>query len=114
MAMRATAIGQWRHWVTVQTSGPPQPDGEGGHLLTWSDAGLWAVALEPATTRDLETFKQSTLVQVVSYVVTGAYHAGVTPGAQLLHNGRILQIAAVRVPHELPIVTIALAYEVLP
>jgi SPP1 family predicted phage head-tail adaptor len=110
-----SAIGQYRHVVTVQNPAPPIPDGEGGYTETWTDAipALWDVRIAPLTARDLERLAPNAVITSATAVIQGRYHDQITTMSRLLFEGRIFILTGVSNPDERQIETMCLAVEVL-
>lgn len=94
------AIGDYRHIAKFQTS-TTVPDGDGGMTETWVDLEPpWAVAIQPATVRDLERNTAGTIVATATHIIRGRYRPDVTVEARMVFNGRTFRITGVANPKE--------------
>jgi Phage head-tail joining protein len=71
-----TPIGDRPHRLTLQQANPPQPDGDGGFLQTWSNLNppqVWG-KVAPAVQGDLERLGAGTVLTTHSRIVLVPYH----------------------------------------
>jgi head-tail adaptor len=112
-----TAIGQYRHVVSLENPGDPAPDGDGGYTETFEalDPAFWDCAITPASQRlrTLETLASSSVLAQATHVLTGPYHAGITIETRITFNGRRFNVINVANVEERGIETQLLAVEVL-
>jgi head-tail adaptor len=93
---KTTAIGSFRHRVSLAAPGPPIPDGDGGYTEGWAplDPATWDCSIAPATARDLETIGGGTVLAQATHTVRGRFHPGITTETRLTFDGRTLNVVA--------------------
>jgi len=93
-------IGDFRHVARFQTP-TTVPDGDGGTIDVWADLDPpWAVAIQPATVRDLERNTAGTIVATATHIIRGRYRPDVKVDARMLFEGRTFRITGVASPKE--------------
>jgi Concanavalin A-like lectin/glucanases superfamily/Phage head-tail joining protein len=84
-----TAIGEYRHRVTLGNPGNPVPDGDGGYTETFAplDPPEWDCSIQAASTRDLESIGAGTVLSQATHLLKGRYHPGITTESRVLIGG---------------------------
>jgi head-tail adaptor len=84
-----TAIGEYRHRVTLENPGDPVPDGDGGYTETSIplDPPDWDCSIQAASTRDLESIGAGTVLSQATHLLKGRYHPGITTESRVLIGG---------------------------
>lgn len=97
-----TAIGQYRHRVTLGNPGDPVPDGDGGYTETFTplDPADWDCSIRLATQRDLERVAAGTVIAQATHLLNGRYHPQVTTETRVQFEGRTFHVTAVVNPDE--------------
>jgi head-tail adaptor len=93
-----TAIGEYRHRVTLENPGDPVPDGDGGYTETSIplDPPDWDCSIQAASTRDLESIGAGTVLSQATHLLKGRYHPGITTESRvLIAPDRILNVVFV-------------------
>lgn len=94
------AIGEYRHVAQFQTP-TSVPDGDGGMTETWANLDPpWAVAIQPATVRDLERHAGATTIATATHIIRGRYRSDVGVDARMVFGGRTFRIMGVANPQE--------------
>lgn len=87
-----TAIGAFRHRVTLDEPGDPISDPDGGWLPTWAplDPPTWDCAIEPPTARvrAMEGSGGGSVIAQATHLLTGRYHPGITTQTRITFKGR--------------------------
>jgi head-tail adaptor len=110
-----TAIGQYRHVVTLEEPSTFVLDGQGGWTDTWTalDPATWDCSIQAASTRDLESIGAGTVIAQATHLVKGRYHAGITTQTRLTFNGRTLNVVYLTNRDERDLETILVCAEVV-
>jgi len=95
-----TAIGTFRHLVTLTAPGPPELDPAGGYVETWTplNPASWHCSIRAATAADVERIGGGTITTTTALVLRGRYHAELVTkaaAARIAFKGRTFTIASV-------------------
>lgn len=95
--MSVTPIGAFRHFVTLDTAGTPQPDGAGGYTeppipLT---PATWFCSIQAASARDLERVGVGAISATATHILRGRYHAQLTNAARVHFGDRTFAVESV-------------------
>jgi SPP1 family predicted phage head-tail adaptor len=109
------SLGQYRHRVTLETPGEPIQNPDGGYTDTWAplDPPAWNCAIQPVTSRDLESIAGGTILAQATHVVKGRYHPGITTQTRLTFVTRTLNVVYVANRDERQIETDLICAEVV-
>jgi SPP1 family predicted phage head-tail adaptor len=92
-----TAIGAFRHCVTLDTAGDPQRDAAGGYSeppvpLT---PATWYCAIQAASARDLERVAVGEISATATHILRGRYHPQLTNAARVHFGDRTFAVESV-------------------
>ena len=95
-----TAVGEFRHVVTLDQPGPPALDAAGGYTETWVPLvpWTWYCAMRQATAADVEDLGGATVITTTMLVLRGRYHAALLAAgaaARITYRGRTFEVASV-------------------
>lgn len=95
-----SAIGTFRHVVTLERPGPPALDAAGGFTETWIPLvpPTWHCAMRQATAADVESVTGGTVITTTMLVLRGRYHGGLLAAgaaARIGYQGRTFEIASI-------------------
>lgn len=89
--------GAFTHRVSLDVSGTPVPDGDGGFTVPWTaltPSPVWA-AIAPATVKNLERVA-ATVVGIATHLVTIRYHSGVTLSTRVTYGVRVFTVLGIQ------------------
>lgn len=111
-----SAIGQYRHRVTLEAPGPPVPDPSGGYTEAYTplDPPAWDCAIEIAGARDLELVTGGAVVTESTHLLRGRYHPGIGPTTRIHFGARVFEVQFSRDRDQRQIELLVLARELLP
>ena len=92
-----TAVGQFRHLVSLVTQGPPTQTEGGGWVESWLPLNppTWYCAIQAASLRDLQRISGGTISTTATHVVRGRYHPQLSAKARLLFRDRTFEVQSV-------------------
>ena len=110
-----TTIGELRHVVTLESPGPPVPDGDGGYTESWQplNPATWNCSISSANARDLESLTAGTVVAQASHILRGRFHGGITTEARISFEGRTFNVLSVVNRDERDIETVLICSEMV-
>jgi head-tail adaptor len=90
-----TAVGTYRHRVTLTNPGSPTPDPDGG----WSETPVplippeWDCSIQQASARTLESIGAGSVLAQATHLVRGRFHPGITTQTRLaVGGGRVFSV----------------------
>jgi head-tail adaptor len=111
-----TAIGQFRHVVSLLQpgAGTPDPDGGwGGDAWDPLDPPTWHCSIQAASLRDLQRLSGGVLSTTATHVLRGRYHPQLTRTARIYFGTRVFDVESVHDQDERRIEVEVIAHEQL-
>lgn len=109
-----TAIGEYRHRITVQNPGGMVPDGDGGFTEGWSAATPPEIdaSIQRASTRDLERVTAGSVLSTATHLIRCRFHPQLTTNSRLLFRGRVFEVQSAQDIDERQIAMVLICAEV--
>jgi head-tail adaptor len=111
-----TAIGQFRHVVSLVVPGASTPDpdgGWGGEAWVPLDPPTWHCSIQAASLRDLQRLSGGVLSTTATHVLRGRYHPQLTRNARIQFGNRVFDVESVHDQDERRIEVEVIAHEQL-